>query len=175
MSRLLSTSFTNAAHGLTVAQQYSLRLSWWALLAAPLTFYLKVFGFHQLKKSRQGQGRWMTSTASRYYQGRVIETNEPCYISSGYWIRLLKDPELDRAETRSSQPFYRLRFLPAATYILIYSHCIWTLCAVKSIWEIIPITFQIVPKRVSNVAVFTNYQHTRITMTKFCSYCVGAA
>lgn len=51
---------------------------WWAL---PLPVCLKVLGFHQLKKSRQGQGRWMTSMASRYFQGRVIETNEPCYIS----------------------------------------------------------------------------------------------
>ena len=55
--------------------------SWWALLTAPLPFCLKGLGFHQLKKSRQGQGRWMTSMASRYFQGRVIETNEPCYIS----------------------------------------------------------------------------------------------
>jgi len=84
-----------------------LLLSWWTLFTASLTFCLKVFGFHQLKKSRQGQGRQMTPMASRYYQGHVIETNEPCYTISWYWILLLTDPELDRAETRSTQPFYR--------------------------------------------------------------------
>lgn len=67
----------NAPRGISVTQQLS-QQGWWAL---PLPFCLKVFGFHQLKKSRQGQGRWMTSMASRYFQGRVIETNEPCYIS----------------------------------------------------------------------------------------------
>lgn len=104
--KLSPTSFTNAAHSTAVTLQF-LRLGWWALFTAPLPFSLKVLGFHQLKKSRQGQGRWMTSMASRYYQGRVIETNEPCYISWWYWILLLKDPELDRAETRGTQPFHR--------------------------------------------------------------------
>lgn len=60
---------------------FFLRLGWGALFTAPLPFCLNVLGFHQMKKSRQGQGRWMTSMASRYFQGRVIETNEPCYIS----------------------------------------------------------------------------------------------
>lgn len=67
----------SAPHSASVTQQF-LQQGWWAL---PLPFCLKVLGFHQLKKSRQGQGRWMTSMASRYFQGRVIETNEPCYIS----------------------------------------------------------------------------------------------
>lgn len=70
----------NAPHSTSVTQQF-LWLGWWAFFTAPLPFCLKVLGFHQLKKSRQGQGRWMTSMASRYFQGRVIETNEPCYIS----------------------------------------------------------------------------------------------
>ncbi len=78
--KLLSTGFMNAAHSTSVTQQFLL-LGWWALFTAPLPFCLKVLGFHQLKTSRQGQGRWMTSMASRYFQGRVIETNEPCYIS----------------------------------------------------------------------------------------------
>lgn len=55
--------------------------SYSTVFTPPLPVCLKVLGFHQLKTSRQGQGRWMTSMASRYFQGRVIETNEPCYIS----------------------------------------------------------------------------------------------
>lgn len=61
-----------------MATQQFLYRGWWAPL---LPFCLKVPGFHQLKKSRRGQGRWMTSMGSRYFQGLVIETNEPCYIS----------------------------------------------------------------------------------------------
>lgn len=61
--------------------------------------------FHQRKKSRQGQGRWMTSMASRYFQGRVIETNEPCYISWDTESRRPEDPAADRAETGGTQPF----------------------------------------------------------------------
>lgn len=63
--------------------------------------------FHQRKKSRQGQGRWMTSMASRYFQGRVIETNEPCYISWDTESRRPEDPAADRAETGGTQPFHR--------------------------------------------------------------------
>lgn len=36
----------------------------------------------QFSSSRQGRGRWMASTASRYIEGRAIETNEPCYITA---------------------------------------------------------------------------------------------
>lgn len=74
---LLSMSFMNVSS----IRFFFLRLGWGALFTAPLPFCLNVLGFHQMKKSRQGQGRWMTSMASRYFQGRVIETNEPCYIS----------------------------------------------------------------------------------------------
>lgn len=35
----------------------------------------------QFSSSRQGRGRWMASMASRYIEGRAIETNEPCYIT----------------------------------------------------------------------------------------------
>lgn len=59
----------------------SFQLGWWVDFIVSLLFSLKVLGFRQLKKSRQGQRRWMTSMVIRYLQGCVIETNEPCYIS----------------------------------------------------------------------------------------------
>lgn len=49
----------------------------------------------------------MTSMASRYFQGRVIETNEPCYISWDTESRRPEDPAADRAETGGTQPFHR--------------------------------------------------------------------
>lgn len=44
--------------------------------------------------------------AGRYFQGRVIETNEPCYISWDTESRRAKDPAADRAQTGGTQPFH---------------------------------------------------------------------
>lgn len=49
----------------------------------------------------------MTSMASRYFQGRVIETNEPCYVSWDTESRRPEDPAADRAPNPEAANLFR--------------------------------------------------------------------
>lgn len=70
----------------------------------PPPLCLKVLCSHQHGKRRQGQARWITSTARRYFQGLVIETNGLDTLV-GILSPVPHRSKGDRAETRGTQPF----------------------------------------------------------------------
>jgi hypothetical protein len=99
---MLSECFHNGCHYIYVraslTQQLIIVVDWLVTL-----HHLRQCS-HQHGKRRQGQARWITSTASRYFQGRVIETNGLDTLA-GILSPVPHRSKGDRAETRGTQPF----------------------------------------------------------------------